>query len=201
MTYTWIDYLVIVVFILSALTGLRRGFIREAISLGTLVAAFIIASMFAGRFADWLNNFAGAQSVVNGLAKLFGEANAQDALSLITLGLSFFILFVLTMIAGAIINRMASGVTMIPGLGMIDRFLGAVFGIVRGFLFSVAILFLLSLTSIPEGNAWTQSQLRPYFQSSIVWLSNIVKPGLQIVKDKLGETMNSSGGVYNGTGN
>jgi membrane protein required for colicin V production len=189
MAYTWIDYLIIVILILSMLVGLRRGFIREAISLATVIAAFIIAIKFSGPFANWLGDSAGAQSVVQSLAGIFGEASVSDALALITLGLSFFVLFVLTMIAGEIINRMASGATLIPGLGLVDHLLGVGFGAIRGFLMCVVVLFLLNLTSVPQGDAWIQSQLQPKFQPSIIWLSNVVKPGLQIVKEKVGKAL------------
>lgn len=202
-TYTWIDYLIIAIFILSMLVGLKRGFIKEAISLATLVAAFFIAITFSGNLAHWLDNSSGAQSVVSSLARLFGEDNAANALSLITLGLSFFVLFLLTLIVGEIINKMASGATLIPGFGLIDLLLGAAFGAVRGFLMSVVVLFLLGLTPVAENQAWTQSQLLPTLGPSIVWLSNIVKPGLQVIKDKVGNTLenmnsNKSGGSYTG---
>jgi membrane protein required for colicin V production len=204
-TYTWLDYLIIVIFILSMLVGLKRGFIKESISLATLIAAFFIAITFSGSLAEWLDSSAGAQSFVKSLAHIFGENNAADALSLITIGLSFFILFLLTMVIGEIINKMASGATLIPGLGLIDLILGAGFGVVRGFLINVAVLFMLGLTSVPQGNAWVQSQLLPMFQPSIIWLSNIVKPGLQIIKEKvggaLGNVNSNNGGFYNGTAN
>jgi membrane protein required for colicin V production len=205
-TYTWLDYLVIVIFILSMLVGLKRGFIKEGISLATIIAAFFIAITFSGSLANWLNNLAGAQSVARSLAHFFGESNATNALSLIILGLSFFVLFLLTMVIGEIINKMASGAALIPGLGLIDRLLGAGFGVVRGFLMNVVVLFLLGLTPVAQGNAWTQSQWLPTFGPSIAWLSNIVKPGLQIIKEKVGgalENINSkqSNGTYNGTAN
>ena len=198
MTYTWIDYLIIVIFALSMAIGVKRGFIKEVIALITLIAAFFIAITFSGQFANWLNHFSFIQSVVNSLANVFGEAQAADALSLILLGLSFFILFLLVVIVGSIIKSIISSVTMLPGLGIIDRFLGIIFGAVRGFLLCVAILFLLSLTSIPQDDAWTQSRFRPTFQSSIAWLSNVVKPGLEMIKDALGKTIGNGGadGVY-----
>jgi membrane protein required for colicin V production len=205
-TYTWLDYLIIGIFILSILVGLKRGFIKEAISLATLIAAFFIAISFSKSFANWLDSSAGAQSVVSSLARFFGETHAAEALSLITLGLSFFILFLLTLIIGEIINKMASGATLIPGLGLIDLLLGAAFGAIRGFLMNVVVLFLLGLTPVAEGNAWTQSQLLSNFGPSIVWLSNIVKPGLQIIKEKVGSALeninsNKDSGIYNGTAN
>jgi membrane protein required for colicin V production len=206
MTYTWIDYLIIVVFALSMLLGLKRGFIKEAISLATVITAFFIAITFSSKFANSLDNSAAAKSVVSSLASVFGEANVSDALALIMLGLSFFILFILTMIVGEIINKIVSGVTLVPGLGMIDHLLGAGFGAVRAFLISVVILFLLNLTSVPESKAWTQSQFQSKFESSIIWLSNIVKPGLEIVKDKVGNAFQDvnprgAGSVYNGMSN
>lgn len=198
MTYTWIDYLIVILFALSMMTGLVRGFVKELVALITLIAAFAIAITFSGSFANWLSHFSFMQSVVNSLKNVVGEANASDALSLIMLGLSFFILFLLTMIVGTIIKRIVSGVTMLPGIGMIDRLLGVAFGAVRGFLICVAILFLFSLTSIPQKDAWTQSQIRPLFQSSITWLSNVVTPGIEKIKDKFGAAIGASDntGIY-----
>jgi membrane protein required for colicin V production len=205
-TYTWIDYLIVTIFALSMLTGLKRGFIKEAISLASIIAAFVIAIKFSGSLADWFNASAGAQAVVGSLAGIFGEAHVADALSLITLALSFFVLFLLTMVVGEIINRIASGATSIPGLGFADRMLGAGFGAVRGYLFTVAILFVLNLTAVPQSNAWLQSQWLPSFQSSIIWLADNVKPGLAVVKEKVGQALDSinsgqGGSIYNGASN
>ncbi len=46
-TYTWVDYVIILIFSLSILAGFGRGFIKEAISLITLIAAFVVAIMFS----------------------------------------------------------------------------------------------------------------------------------------------------------
>lgn len=200
MIYTWIDYLVIGIFVLSMLVGLKRGFVREIIALCTLVAAFVIAITFSGKFADWMSGSAAAESIVNSLARVFGQAGVTDALSLITLGLSFFILFILTMIVGEIINHMVSGLTKVTGIGLLDHVLGILFGAIRGFLLTVVVLFLLNLTSVPQEEAWTQSRLLPNFQTSIIWLANVVKPELQVMKDKVGKALQNvnSNSTYTG---
>ena len=54
-TWNWLDWTLVVVLFLSALTAFAKGFIRELISLAALVAGLVIATLEYERASDALS--------------------------------------------------------------------------------------------------------------------------------------------------
>ena len=50
----WADWVIIALIVVSALLSLRRGFIKEALSLVTWVSAFVVARLFADQLSTVL---------------------------------------------------------------------------------------------------------------------------------------------------
>ena len=109
----WLDYAIIAVIALSTVISLVRGFVKEAISLAVWFAALFIASQF---YAD--------------LAVYFTKINDE----LIRNGAAIAVLFVVTLILGALVNHVIGQLVQATGLSGTDRALGAVFGGLRGIL-------------------------------------------------------------------
>ena len=105
---TVVDVVVIVVIFLSALFSLIRGFVKEAISLTTWIIAIWLAATFAPQLADALPN------------NIESEAVRQ--------AVGFGVLFVLTLMVGAIVNMLVSQVVKKTGLSGADRVFGIIFG-------------------------------------------------------------------------
>ena len=79
----WIDYAIIAVIGFSCLVSLIRGFVREALSLVTWGCAFFVASHYYTYLAVWFTGF-------------------ED--ELVRNGIAIAILFIATLIVGAIVN-------------------------------------------------------------------------------------------------
>ena len=47
------------------------------------------------------------------------------------------------------------------GLGFVDRFLGSIFGLVRGIVFMIAFVFVAGLTPLPRMLWWQNAALVP----------------------------------------
>lgn len=145
----WIDYTIIAIIGFSCLVSLIRGFVREALSLITWGCAFFIASHYYFYLTDWLSGFS-SQLVRNGVA--------------------IAILFIATLLVGAVVNYVISTLVNKTGLSGTDRVLGVCFGALRGVLIVSAVLFFLdSFTSMADSDAWRQSQLIPHFRFIIEW--------------------------------
>lgn len=144
-----IDYIIIGIIAFSILVSLLRGFVREVLSLGSWVVAFIVASQFYPYLAAYLTQIE-SMYIRNGTA--------------------IGILFVLTVIVGAIVNYVISQLVDKTGLSGTDRVLGAIFGLVRGALIVAALLFFMdTFTNFEQTDWWKESQLIPYFGFIIEW--------------------------------
>lgn len=144
---TVIDWIIIVVIVVSSLISLKRGFVKEALSLASWVTALIIARLFAGN-----------------LAVLLTDVIASPNWRLAT---AFALLFIATLIVGALINHLLSEFIRMTGLSGTDRILGVVFGILRGIILVVAMLALMKLFALDR--FWEGALLAEYFEPLISW--------------------------------
>lgn len=184
----WVDLVILAIFLISVLAGLMRGLVKEIISLATWIAAIFIAVMFSSKLAMLFTSTQPVQSMVSSTSTSIGSSTAHPV-SLLAIGISFLILFIGTMIIGAIINYIISSAMSSIGLGLINRLLGAVFGLARGFLIVVVAIFLVELSSIQQNPWWQQSQFVDNFQPAVKWLSDLVSPSLANLKVKMSETI------------
>ena len=145
-----IDYAFIAVIIISTLFSLLRGFVKEAISLGSWIIAMWVSSTFASNLTNFLPD-----SIENPAFKI---------------GLAFVILFVATLILGVMVNILLNQVVNKTGLSGVDRALGMAFGLTRGILIVTVFVMLASLTGIQDMDMWKDSELVGRFQSLASWL-------------------------------
>jgi membrane protein required for colicin V production len=171
-----VDIMVIIIFALSMLWGFMRGFIKEAISLVSWIAAAIIASTFASPLAAHFGSTTAAmQSAV-------GSATMAQPISLAAIAIAFIVIFVAVLFAGSIIGYILAGAVSVTGLGFINRILGAGFGFARGYIMVIIFMFVCELTPMGAQPAWSQSQFVADFAPAVAWFSNIVQPGIAQIK-------------------
>jgi len=154
----WVDIVIVGIILISTLISLFRGFVKESISLATWVLAGILAVRYMDVMAALLEN--SIESVT------------------IRMAASFAVLFIVTLIVGAIINFIVSQMVNKTGLGGTDKALGMVFGLGRGVLIIVMILLLAGLTPMPEELWWKESLLIEHFSSLSVWVREFLPQDL-----------------------
>ncbi|MBA3981623.1 MAG: colicin V production CvpA [Alcanivorax sp.] len=142
------DGVILFIIAVSALISVRRGFMREAFSLVTWVAAFIIARLFGPGLEVMLEPSIETPSIR--MAVAFGS------------------LFALTLIVGALINHLLGELVRVTGLSGTDRLFGMVFGAVRGMVV-VIVLVALAGPVFVEDLWWQQSVLVPQFAMMEDW--------------------------------
>ncbi len=151
---SWVDLIIIVIIVISALISLVRGFVKESISLASwLIAGFIALTYFTPR-ADLLEPYIESPTIRTSS--------------------SFAILFVSSLIVGAIINFLASQLVSKTGLSGTDKSLGVVFGTARGFLIVIILVLLAGLTPMPSEPWWKESSMIEYFASMANWIKDIL---------------------------
>lgn len=154
MAFTWVDWAIIAIIAVSSLVSLSRGFVKEALSLVTWIIAGIVAWMFGGALSHYL-----------------APHIATPSLQVIA---ACAILFVVTLLIGALINFLIGELVRVTGLTGTDRVLGMVFGAARGALLVVVLVGLLSLAPVQQDVWWQQSSLLPHFLMVADWSKNLI---------------------------
>jgi membrane protein required for colicin V production len=128
------------------------------------------------------------QTTISDVASKIG-VDASGAVSILTVGVCFVALFVGTLLLGTIISYLMSSITAVPGISFFNRVLGGVFGFAKGYIVNLIIIFLVQMTPAAQQSVWAQSQFVQGYQPAVVWLGNVVQPGYESLKAKVGETL------------
>ncbi len=155
MAMNWADWLIISIIALSALISVKRGFVKEALSLFIWVTAFVIARTFSFSMATLLEHYIALYSV--------------------RLAAAFAILFAATLIVGSLVSYLVSTLVRATGLSGTDRVLGMIFGLARGALIIVVLLALVKYTPVTGDAWWRESYLIPQFLMLEEWSFNLFK--------------------------
>lgn len=139
----WADLMILAIILLSGLLSIQRGFMREALSLVTWVAAFIIARLFTPSLSLMLTEYIATPSL--------------------RIASAFILLFIATLLVGALLSRVMVMLVTATGLTATDRILGMGFGLARGAVVVVVLVALLGGTPAVQDQWWQQSQLIPHF--------------------------------------
>jgi len=153
---TVFDYAVLTIIGISVLIGLLRGAVREVLSLGGWVAAFICANQFAEPFAGLL-----ARAITN--------AGARTVIA-------YAVLFVGTLLIVSVLKFVLHEVIVAIGLGGIDRVIGFAIGLVRGVVIVFVIVMVGGMTALPQEPFWRGAVTAKPFETMVIaakpWLPN-----------------------------
>ena len=137
---TAFDYAVLAIVGVSVLLSLMRGFLREVLALASWVAAFFVAKLYTVQ-----------------LAPLLPEAIPTQSMRLLA---AFVILFLGTLLIASLLSIALSGLFKKIGMGWLDRWLGALFGLARGVLIVTILVLLGGLTSSATGRTLAQCDVQ-----------------------------------------
>jgi len=170
--WNWLDWTFAVIIVLSVVAAFARGFVQELISLASLVIALVVAAVAYPRGALWFEDLTKSHEIA--------------------LGLGFLVLFVGTLLLGAVVALLARKLVKTAGIQWFDRFLGAVFGLLRGVVVDCILLLVLLAFAI-KPQAVQQSSLAPYIAAganviSLVMPANL-KAGFRLGVERFRETL------------
>ena len=151
---TAFDYVVLLTIGLSILLSVMRGMVREVLALLSWVVAFWLANMYTVQFAPML-----PQSIPSESFRFLA---------------AFVILFLVALLVMSLLTIGISELVKTVGLSIIDRGLGAVFGLARGVLIVLVLVLLGGLTSLPRQSVWQNAM----FSAPLEAFASTVKPWL-----------------------
>ena len=138
----WIDYLIVAICVASAVFGMLRGFVKEAISLATWLVAIFLAWQGAWIVEDHL-----------------GEWSAAPELRVWT---ARAIVFIAVLIIGGLLAWLMRALIRRTGLSGTDRSLGALFGLARGVLLVGLLAIVIGLAELEDETWWSGARLKSF---------------------------------------
>lgn len=176
----WLDLIFGLIIAASVVSGYRKGLLRLGIGIGAAIAGFLIASWSYGTVGFSLRPYTASKGVANFLA--------------------FLLVFGVILAIGAITGALLARVFKLVGLSIVDRVLGAAFGVVRGVLICVVIVMVM-LAFAPGSTraAVAESRTAPYVVDASRMLSSMTpheikdgfRDGYDAVKEIWADTFKS----------
>ena len=165
------DWFILVVLVASGLISFSRGFTKEFLSLFLWVAAFIAAISLEYLATPKIDEYIGNPEI----SKI----------------LSYVVVFIVFIFIGGILIKFISKIIKWSGAAGFDRFLGVLFGLIRG-LIVLFVIFLLLPSSLKTTDLINNSKITPLIQKyapqieayfrELVDNRNIVEEALDIIE-------------------
>ena len=165
------DWFILIVLIASGIISFARGFTKEFLSLFLWLAAFIAAISLEYLATPKINEFIGNEEI----SKI----------------ISYIVVFVIFIFIGGMIIKFISKLIKWSGASGFDRFLGVMFGLIRGSIV-LFVIFLLLPSGIKTTDLINNSKITPIIQKyapeieayfrELIDNRNVVEEALEIIE-------------------
>ena len=165
------DWFILIVLIASGIIAFARGFTKEFLSLFLWIAAFIAAISLEYLATPKINEFIGNEEI----SKI----------------ISYIVVFIIFIFIGGIVIKFISKLIKWSGASGFDRFLGVLFGLIRGLIVLFAI-FLLLPSGLKTTDLINNSKITPIIQKyapeieeyfrDLIDNRNVVEEALEIIE-------------------
>ncbi|MBM4219524.1 MAG: CvpA family protein [Gammaproteobacteria bacterium] len=163
------DHIFAIILLLSGVVGYFRGFIRESIALLSWLVGLWIAWHFAYLVYPWLGGALAEPGVREWLARA--------------------IMLLLVLLAGSLVGSIvAHFARRAVGLAVMDRLLGAVFGLVRGIVIVGLLVLAGRAAGLDKEHWWAQTKSMPAAETVANWLEDYAQPAaIELYEQATGE--------------
>ena len=165
------DWFILIVLIASGIIAFARGFTKEFLSLFLWIAAFIAAISLEYLATPKINEFIGNEEI----SKI----------------ISYIVVFIIFIFIGGIVIKFISKLIKWSGASGFDRFLGVLFGLIRG-LIVLFVIFLLLPSGLKTTDLINNSKITPIIQKyapeieeyfrDLIDNRNVVEEALEIIE-------------------
>ena len=151
-----IDILLIVIILLFGIVGAFKGFFKSLTALMGVGLAIALTYLLRNQLLALDNSIGIASSISNTLG--------EGASKIITLLIYGAIIYVILRIVALILNMTVGKIFKSKFLGGINKFLGFLFGVAKGLLFSLVLLFIATgVMQIPSAREYLQPKIEDSF--------------------------------------
>jgi membrane protein required for colicin V production len=165
------DWFILIVLIASGIIAFARGFTKEFLSLFLWITAFIAAISLEYLATPKINQFIGNEEI----SKI----------------ISYIVVFIIFIFIGGIVIKFISKLIKWSGASGFDRFLGVLFGLIRG-LIVLFVIFLLLPSGLKTTDLINNSKITPIIQKyapeieeyfrDLIDNRNVVEEALEIIE-------------------
>ena len=165
------DWFILIVLVASGIISFARGFTKEFLSLFLWLAAFIAAISLEYLATPKINEFIGNEEI----SKI----------------ISYIVVFLIFIFIGGMIIKFISKLIKWSGASGFDRFLGVVFGLMRGSIV-LFVIFLLLPSGIKTTDLISNSKITPIIQKyapeieayfrELIDNRNVVEEAMEIIE-------------------
>lgn len=164
-----IDIIIAVTITISVIVGAVRGFVKEAISIASLLIAIWAALYFGPTVGDvsesWLSS--------DELQTWFGR----------------ILVFAVVLAVGGLLGWGVARLVRLSVLSGMDRFVGALFGTARGILLVAVAVIGGEFAGFSNDGWWLNSRMIPHFEVVADWIRVMAPQGLDMLTpDRLPES-------------
>lgn len=149
-TLTAFDYILIAIVVASSIIGFMRGFVHESLSLLIVLVALWLAFEYSARVEFYFVDI-----IPNASARLWAAVIS---------------VILVTLLIGMVIKKIILHFMKKSESTYLDKFVGFLFGILRGFVVVALIVWGISNTALKEKLWWQDSGMVKYLQKSFAWL-------------------------------
>ena len=146
-SFTVFDYIVLLIVICFVLLGAMRGLVKEIVSLVGWVFASCVSFFFGVEFARLLPQ------------RLLGN----DRIRLL---IAYVILFLGVLLLVRLVGKVFRRLIKLGGLQSFDKFLGALFGFIKGTFIVLLLVLLCGFTGIPQLPLWKKAFFSPIAENA-----------------------------------
>jgi membrane protein required for colicin V production len=140
----WLDGVILAVLIWFIFTAFNAGFIREVVTIVSVILGVVLAGLFYERLADDIGTFVDSERAARTIA--------------------FLVIFGAVALAGQVAAMLLKETAGLLMLGTFDHLAGAVFGLAKGVvIIQVLLILFATYPSLGLGEAISDSKLSPVF--------------------------------------
>ena len=156
-----IDLIIAVAITISIIVGLVRGFIKEAISIAALVIAVWAALYFGPVVGDVSESWLSSEEMQTWFGRI--------------------LVFAIILSIGGLLGWGLSKLIRLSVLSGMDRFLGSLFGAVRGVLLVSLCILGGQFSGFSNDNWWLESRVIPHLDVIAQWIAEMAPQGLDLI--------------------
>jgi membrane protein required for colicin V production len=156
-----IDIIIAIALVASIIVGFVRGFVKESISIATLVIAIWAALYFGPAVGEVSQSWLSSEEMQTWFGRI--------------------LIFAIVLSVGGLLGWGISKLVRLSVLSGLDRLMGSLFGILRGIIVVALLVIGAQFSGFDNDDWWLESHLLPHFEVVADWIKVMAPVGYELI--------------------